>query len=142
MAEQQDPVTHGELVEIVRRLDDRISSMDRSMDDRFQVVNERISGMDRRIDERFEAVNDRISSLDRNLNDRISSLDRSIDDRFQLVNERISSMDRRMDDMNQNLREMRIDIRMLTRFVMGFYGAILAVVGLAFTLYKVFPNIP
>ncbi|ETX07361.1 hypothetical protein [Candidatus Entotheonella palauensis] len=28
MAEQHDPVTHGELVEIVRRLDDRISSMD------------------------------------------------------------------------------------------------------------------
>lgn len=63
-----------------------------------------------------------------------------MDDRFQVVNERISSMDRRLDDMNRNMTEMRSDIRMLTRFVMGFYGAILAVVGVAFTLYKLFPN--
>ncbi len=88
MAEGQSPVTHGELVEIVRRLDDRISNMDR------------------RIDERFEAVTERISSLDR------------------------------------NLTETRTDIRMLTRFVMGFYAAMIAVVGLAFTLYKFFPNTP
>ncbi len=115
MAEQQNPVTHGELVEIVRRLDDRISSMDRSLDDRFQ------------------AVNDRISSMERNIDDRISGMDRRIDDRFEAVNDRISSMDR-------NMTEMRSDIRMLTRFVMGFYGAILAVVGTAFTLYKFFPN--
>ncbi|ETX03515.1 MAG: hypothetical protein ETSY2_33245 [Candidatus Entotheonella gemina] len=32
MARQHHPATHGELVEIVRRLDDRISSMDRHMD--------------------------------------------------------------------------------------------------------------
>ncbi|ETW94008.1 MAG: hypothetical protein ETSY1_36755 [Candidatus Entotheonella factor] len=124
MAEEQNPVTHGELVEIVCRLDDRISSMDRNIDDRFQVVNERISSLDRSMDDRFQVVNERISSLDRNLNDRISSIDR------------------RMDDMNQNMTEMRTDIRMLTRFVMGFYGAILAVVGVAFTLYKLFPNTP
>lgn len=68
MAERHDPVTHGELVEIVRRLDDRISSMD------------------------------------------------------------------------LNLSEMRADIRMLTRFVMGFYAVMLGAVGIAFTLYKVFPN--
>ncbi|PON11335.1 hypothetical protein C2W62_45395 [Candidatus Entotheonella serta] len=117
MAEEQNPVTHGELVEIVRRLDERISSMDRSMDDRFEVINERIS------------------SLDRNLNERISHIDRRIDERFEAVNERISAMDR-------NMTEMRSDIRMLARFVMGFYGAILAVVGVAFTLYKLFPNTP
>ncbi len=77
MAEEQNPVTHGELVEIVRRLDDRISSMDR-----------------------------------------------------------------RIDDMNRNVTETRSDIRMLTRFVMGFYAAIIGVVGVAFTLYKLFPNPP
>ncbi len=130
MAEQQNPVTHGELVEIVRRLDDRISSMDRSMDDRFQAVNDRISSLERNLDDRFQAVNDRISSMERNIDDRISLMDRHFD-------ERISSLDR---NMNQNLTEMRTDIRMLSRFVMGFYGAILAVVGLAFTLYKLFPN--
>ena len=92
MAEQQNPVTHGELVEIVRCLDDRISSMDRNIDER-------------------------ISSMDRNIDKRMSSMDR-------------------------NMTEMRSDIRMLTRFVMGFYGALLAVVGIAFTLYKIFPNTP
>ncbi len=106
MAEEQNPVTHGELVEIVRRLDDRISSMDRRIDDRFESVNERISSLDRRLDERFESVNERISSLDR------------------------------------NVTEIRTDLRMLNRFVMGFYGAIIAVVGVAFTLYKLFPNTP
>lgn len=49
-------------------------------------------------------------------------------------------MDRRIDDMNRNMTEMRADICRLTRFVMGFYGATLAVV--AFTLYKLFPNTP
>ncbi len=103
MAEEQHPVTHGELIEIVRRLDERISSMDR------------------RIDERFETVNERIASLDRNLNERLSTLDRN---------------------MNQNLTEMRSDIRMLTRAMIGFYAFIIASVGVAFTLYKLFPNIP
>ncbi|ETX01116.1 MAG: hypothetical protein ETSY1_08615 [Candidatus Entotheonella factor] len=90
MAEQHNPVTHGELVEIVRRLDDRILSMDRSIDDRFQAVNERISTLDRNV--------------------------------------------------NQNLTEMRMDIRMLTRAMIGFYAFIIAAVGAAFTLYKLFPN--
>ena len=90
MAERNDPVTHGELVEIVRRLDDRISSMDRSIDERFQAVNERISTMDR--------------------------------------------------NTNQSLTEMRADIRMLTRFVMGSYAMMIAVAGAFFTLYKIFPN--
>lgn len=117
MAEEQGPVRQGELAEIVRRLEERISSLDR------------------RMDERFEAVNERISSLDRNINDRISSLDRRMDERFESVNERISSLDR-------NVTEIRTDIRMLTRFVMGFYGAILEAVGAAFTLYKLFPNTP
>ena len=68
MAERNDPVTHGELVEIVRRLDDRISGMDR------------------------------------------------------------------------NMTEMRADIRMLTRFVMGSYAMMIGVAGAHFTLYKMFPN--
>ncbi len=68
MAERHDPVTHGELVEIVRRLDDRISGMDR------------------------------------------------------------------------NMTEMRADIRMLTRFVMGSYAMMIGVAGALFTLYKMFPN--
>lgn len=115
MAEEQNPVTHGELVEIVRRLDERISSMDRSIDDRFELVNERIS------------------SLDRNINDRISGLDRRMDERFEAMGERIASMDR-------NMTEMRSDIRMLTRAMIGFYAFIIAVVGVGFTLYKLFPN--
>ena len=90
MAEQNDPVSHGELVEIVRRLDDRISSMDRNIDDR-------------------------ISSMDRNIDDRISSMDR-------------------------NMSEMRADIRMLARFVMGSYAVMIGVAGALFTLYKMFPN--
>ena len=85
---------HGELVEIIRRLDDRISSIDRNID-------ERISSMDRSIDER-------ISTLDRNT--------------------------------NQSLTEMRADIRMLTRFVMGSYALVIGVAGAFFTLYKIFPN--
>lgn len=97
MAEEHNPVTHGELVEIVRRLDDRISSMDRSIDERFQAVGERLSSMDRNLDNRFQAV-------------------------------------------NQNLTEMRMDIRMLTRAMIGFYAFIVASVGVAFTLYKLFPN--
>ena len=68
MAERHDPVTHGKLVEIVRRLDDRISGMDR------------------------------------------------------------------------NMTEMRADIRMLTRFVMGSYAMMIGVAGALFTLYKMFPN--
>ena len=71
MAEEQNPVTHGELVEIVRRLDERISSMDRNMDDR-------ISSLDRSMDERFQTVSERISSLDRNLSERISNMDRNM----------------------------------------------------------------
>lgn len=51
MAEKNGPVTHGELVKIIRRLDDRVSTLDRNT--------------------------------------------------------------------NQSLAEMRADIRMLTRFVMG-----------------------
>ncbi len=42
--------------------------------------------------------------------------------------------------MNQNLTEMRSDIRMLTRAMIGFYAFIIAVVGGGFTLYKLFPN--
>lgn len=72
MAERHDPVTHGELVEIMRRLDDRISSLDRNV--------------------------------------------------------------------NQSLGEMRSDIRMLTRFVMGSYAMMIGVAGALFTLYKMFPN--
>ncbi len=68
MAERHDPVTHGELVEIVCRLDDRISGMDR------------------------------------------------------------------------NMTEMRADIRMLTRFVMGSYAMMIGVAGALFTLYKMLPN--
>ncbi len=112
MAEEQNPVTQGELVEIIRRLDDRISSMDRN-------ISDRISSMDRRIDERFEAVNERISVMDRHFDERISTLDRNV---------------------NQNLTEMRSDIRMLTRAMIGFYAFIIAVVGVGFTLYKLFPN--
>ncbi len=119
MAEEQNPVTHGELVEIVRRLDDRISSMDRNLD-------ERISSMDRSMDDRFQAVNDRIRSMERNINDR-----------FEAVGERLSTLDR---NMNQNLTEMRMDIRMLTRAMIGFYAFIIATVDVAFTLYKLFPN--
>lgn len=72
MAERNDPVTHGELVEIIRRLDDRISTLDRNT--------------------------------------------------------------------NQSLAEMRADIRMLTRFVMGSYAMMIGVAGALFTLYKMFPN--
>ena len=90
MAEQQHPVTHGELVEIVRRLDDRISTLDTRMD-------ERISSLETRMVEQFTNV-------------------------------------------NQNLSEMRLDIRMLTRAMIGFYAFIVASVGVAFTLYKLFPN--
>lgn len=40
-----------------------------------------------------------------------------------------------------NMTDMRTDIRMLTRFVMGFYAAMIGVVGVAFTLYKLFLNL-
>lgn len=43
-------------------------------------------------------------------------------------------------NVNQNLTEMRMDIRMLTRAMIGFYVFIVASVGVAFTLYKLFPN--
>ncbi len=108
MAEEQNPVTHGELVEIVRRLDERISSMDRSMDERFQAMGERISHIGRSMDERT------------------SSLEKRMVEQFANV--------------NQNLTEMRSDIRMLTRAMIGFYAFIIATVGVGFTLYKLFPN--
>lgn len=47
--------------------------------------------------------------------------------------DRISSMDRHM-------TEMRADIRMLTRFVMGSYAMMIGVAGALFTLYKMLPN--
>ncbi|ETW93838.1 MAG: hypothetical protein ETSY1_37455 [Candidatus Entotheonella factor] len=111
MAEEQNPVTHSELVEIVRRLDDRISTMDRHIDDRFEAVNARFET----VNAQFETVNARIEAVD----DRISTLDRNV---------------------NQNLTEMRSDIRMLTRAMIGFYAFIIAAVGIGFTLYRLFPN--
>lgn len=56
MAEQQNPVTHGELVEIVRRLDDRISTLDTRMD-------ERISSLEKRIVEQFANVNQNLTEM-------------------------------------------------------------------------------
>ncbi len=74
MAEGQNPVTHGELVEIVRRLDERISSMDRNIDDRMTGMSERITLMERNINDRFDAVNERISTFDRNTNQNLTEM--------------------------------------------------------------------
>ncbi len=85
-------------------------------------------------------INDRISSMERNINDRFDAMG----DRFDAVGERMSSMEQNTNDrfqaVNQNLTEMRTDIRMLTRAMLGFYVFIIAAVGLGFTLYKLFPN--
>ncbi len=119
MAEEQNPVTHGELVQIVRRLDERISSMERNLEERMTNISERISLMERNFNDRFDAMGERMSSMERHFDERISTLDRNT---------------------NQNLTEMRADIRMLTRAMIGFYAFIIASLGAAFTLYKLFPN--
>ncbi len=54
--------------------------------------------------------------------------------------ESVRRLDDRISSMDRNMTEMRADIRMLTRFVMGSYAMMIGVAGALFTLYKMFPN--
>ncbi|GAB4021632.1 hypothetical protein EXU85_18915 [Spirosoma sp. KCTC 42546] len=93
----------AELQQEVTRLADSIDS-----------TNERVSQLDRKMDQRFEEVDrkmdQRFGEVDRKMDQRFGEVDRKMDQRFGEVNDKFAQIDEKQDAMRQDINGMRQDI--------------------------------
>ena len=88
------------LADSVDGTNERVTQLDRKMDQRFEEVNEKFAQVDRKMDQRFGEV-------DRKMDQRFEEVDRKMDQRFGEVDNKFAQADAKQDEMRQEIAELK-----------------------------------
>ncbi len=94
------PISDKEMVERLTRLEEgqkglnqRIESLEKSVDHRFESVDQRFESLEKSMDQRFNSVDRRFESLEKSMNQRFESLEKTMDQRFESMDQRFESQE-------------------------------------------------